>query len=75
MIFITGQLNCDMIDNRLSLREVMKMDLHDLIEQVACDLYVRSGKIEGRDIENWLEAEWLVKNRLKYAEEDLDDIF
>lgn len=64
-----------MIDNRLSLREVMKMDLHDLIEQVACDLYVRSGKIEGRDIENWLEAEWLVKNRLKYAEEDLDDIF
>jgi len=75
MIFITVQLMCGMIDNRLSLREVQKLDPHDLIEQVACDLYVRSGKIEGRDMENWLEAEWLVENRLKYAEEDLDDIF
>lgn len=32
-------------------------DLHDLIAQLACELYRKSGQIEGRDLENWLDAE------------------
>jgi hypothetical protein len=32
-------------------------DLHDLIAQLACELYRKSGNIEGRDLDNWLDAE------------------
>ena len=53
-------------------REVIKMDLNDLIEQVACELYTKNGKVEGRDLENWLEAEWIVKNRYKSAADLVD---
>jgi hypothetical protein len=41
------------------------MNLHDLIAQLACELYVESGKVKGRDLENWLEPEWIVRNRYK----------
>jgi hypothetical protein len=51
----------------------MKMDMYHLIEQTACELYVKSGKVEGRDIENWLEAERIVRNRFKCAQDSLDD--
>ena len=53
----------------------MKMDLHDLIQLVACDLYVRSGNAEGRDMENWLQAEWIVKHCFKNVGRGLDHIF
>jgi hypothetical protein len=35
-------------------------DNHDLIAQLACDLYRNSGHIQGRDLDNWLDAERLV---------------
>jgi hypothetical protein len=49
------------------------MNLHDLIAQTACEIYVTSGRAEGRDLDNWLEAERLVTRRLHNAEE-LDEI-
>jgi hypothetical protein len=54
------------------LKEEGKMNLHDLIAQLACELYVESGKLKGRDLENWLEAEWIVRNRYKSPEDLLD---
>ena len=50
------------------------MDLHDLIEQKAYEIYVKNGRIEGHDLDNWLEAEKIVNNRDRYAEDYLDDI-
>lgn len=46
-----------------------KLDLHDLIAQLACELYFKSGKAWDRDLENWLEAEWIVRNRYRSAED------
>jgi len=57
---------------RLHGRELIRMNLHDLIAQTACELYTKNGKVEGRDLENWLEAEWIVKNRYKSAEDLVD---
>jgi hypothetical protein len=48
------------------------MNLHDLIAQKACELYVKSGKVNGRDLDNWIEAEWIVRNRYKTADDLLD---
>lgn len=38
----------------------MNMKQHDLIAQVARELYMKNGKIEGHDLDNWLEAESIV---------------
>lgn len=38
------------------------MDLHEKIARVAYELYEKSGKIGGRDLENWIEAERIVRN-------------
>jgi hypothetical protein len=51
------------------------MDLHDIIAQTACELYVKSGKIEGRDLDNWLEAEEIVRRRSYYAEDYWYDVY
>ena len=40
------------------------MDLHDEIARTAHELYEKSGWIPGRDLENWIEAEKIVKSRL-----------
>jgi len=40
------------------------------ITTVAYDLYERSGRVEGRDIDNWLEAERIVRTLWKIAGED-----
>jgi hypothetical protein len=32
-------------------------DLHDAIRQRAEEIYVRNGKISGRDVQNWIQAE------------------
>ena len=39
------------------------MNLHDDIKAEAHNLYEKSGRIEGRDLENWLEAEKIVMER------------
>ncbi|MBF0330196.1 MAG: DUF2934 domain-containing protein [Nitrospirae bacterium] len=36
------------------------MNLYEEIKKVAHDLYEKSGRIGGRDFENWLEAEKIV---------------
>lgn len=36
------------------------MSLHDEIARAAHELYEKSGRIHGRDIENWLEAERII---------------
>ncbi len=44
------------------------MGLHGLIEQMACELYMKGGRVEGRDLDNWLEAEMIVTKRNKYVD-------
>ncbi len=39
------------------------MNLHDEIARIACELYEKSGRVEGRDEENWLEAERIIMAR------------
>ncbi len=39
------------------------MNLHEEISRLAYELYERSGRADGRDRENWLEAEKIVKAR------------
>jgi len=36
------------------------MGLHDEISKLAYELYEKSGRPEGRDLENWCEAERIV---------------
>lgn len=45
------------------------MDSKGEIAKVAFDLYEKSGRIDGRDMENWVEAERIVK--AKHATDDL----
>ncbi len=40
------------------------MNLFDEIAKVAYELYEKSGFIDGRDLDNWLEAERIVMARL-----------
>ena len=51
----------------------MNADLHDLIQQLACELYLKSGKAEGHDLNNWIEAEWVIRNRFERTK-DLNNI-
>jgi len=44
--------------------------LYEEITTVANDLYERSGRVEGRDLDNWLEAERIVRALRKIAGED-----
>ena len=49
----------------------MSMNNDNLYEEtvkVASELYERSGRVEGRDLENWLEAEKIVISRYKEQE-------
>jgi len=41
--------------------------LYEEISTVALDLYERSGRIEGRDHDNWIEAERIVRTLRKIA--------
>lgn len=40
------------------------MELHDEIAKTAHELYEKSGWIPGRDLENWIEAEKIVRSSL-----------
>ncbi len=39
------------------------MDKHKEIQKLAYDLYVKSGHVQGKDFEHWLEAERIIKSR------------
>lgn len=39
------------------------MDIRQEIEKLAYELYEKSGRVVGRDLHNWLEAEKIVKAR------------
>ncbi len=41
------------------------MDLKEEISRVAYELYIKSGCIPGRDMDNWLEAERIVMEKYK----------
>jgi hypothetical protein len=43
-------------------------NLHSEITKVAVELYEKSGRVEGRDLDNWLEAEKIVISRYKEQE-------
>jgi len=40
------------------------MDLYEEIAKVAYEIYEKSGYIEGRDLDNWLEAERILMARI-----------
>jgi hypothetical protein len=46
------------------------VNLYGEIFTIAHDLYERSGRIEGRDLDNWLEAERIVRTLRKIAGQD-----
>jgi len=46
------------------------MNTHEKISKVACDLYEKSGRIDGRDLENWHEAERIVRRHLESIAEE-----
>ncbi len=50
----------------------MHVKQHDEVASVARGLYELSGRIEGRDVENWLEAERIVMSGYKTEEETPD---
>jgi len=41
----------------------MEKNFYDEIARVAHDLYEKSGRVQGRDMQNWLEAERIVLAR------------
>jgi hypothetical protein len=49
---------------------VNEINLYEEIFAVARDLYERNGRVKGRDLDNWLEAERIVKTLRKIAGED-----
>ncbi len=44
------------------------MKWYDEIARIARELYEKSGGIEGRDLDNWLEAERIVMEQYKEQE-------
>ena len=51
--------------NTATQRPVQPQDLERSIAQKAYELFEQSGRVEGRDLENWLEAERLVQAQLR----------
>ena len=45
-------------------------NLHQEIFRVAYDIYERNGRIKGRALDNWLEAERIVRTLREIAGED-----
>jgi len=39
------------------------MNLHDEIERLAYEIYENNGRVGGRDLDNWLEAEHIISSR------------
>lgn len=40
--------------------------LHEMIEKKAYEIHEKRGKQHGRDIDDWLEAEQIIKQRKKF---------
>jgi hypothetical protein len=49
------------------------VNLDDVVAQLACELYVKSGRIEGLDFDNWIRAEGILRSRCNSVE-DIDDL-
>jgi hypothetical protein len=49
------------------------MELYDEIAKMAQELYEKSGRIEGRDLYNWLEAEKIVKERYSVEKKSVSE--
>jgi hypothetical protein len=49
------------------------MDLYKEISKVAYELYEKRGKAENRDLDNWLEAEKIVKARYSVKEKSVSE--
>ena len=49
------------------------MEVNDEIAKVAQELYEKSGRIEGRDFDNWLEAEKIVNARYGVKEKSVSE--
>lgn len=47
------------------------MNLHEEIARIAYELYEKSGYLNGRDAENWLDAERIVLTR--HASQDIEE--
>jgi len=47
-----------------SKMSISQGQLTDMIRKKACELYEQSGKKQGRDMDNWLEAERIIKQRV-----------
>jgi len=45
-------------------------NLHQEIFRVAYDIYERNGRIEGRELDHWLEAERIVRTLKEIAGDD-----
>ncbi len=45
-----------------------EVNFQEEIVKVARDLFERSGRVEGRDLDNWLEAERIVMTRFRQRE-------
>jgi hypothetical protein len=65
---VFGRFNC--LSNHKGRKSMDDINLYEEIFTVARDLYERSGRIEGRDLENWLEAEKIVKTLRNIAGND-----
>jgi hypothetical protein len=51
------------------------VNLYDEIAQMAYELFEKSGKVEGRDLSNWLEAERIVMARHRGEEKQEAESF
>lgn len=49
-------------------------DLGHEIARVAYELYESSGRVDGRDVENWLEAERIVMARIAAKEGNIGEV-
>jgi len=65
---VFGRFLCQ--SNRKDRISEHDINLHEEIVTVARDLYERNGRTKGRDLDNWLEAERIVRTLRKIAGDD-----
>lgn len=51
-------------DRNTAQQSVQTQDLQQLVTLKAYEIYEKSGRVDGRDLEHWLEAERSVKQEL-----------
>jgi hypothetical protein len=65
---VRGGFSC--LSNHKGRRSKNDSNLYKEIFTVARDLYERGGRVEGHDLDNWLEAERIVRTLRKIAGDD-----